>query len=225
MSTTRKYGSPSGDPNLGRESARDLGALDDHIEKWWGKAPEVFHEIVSEYVHIDLTIVPATPERPYHSVITTGMSDRPMNPPNPGPGHSYCELVLALPPEWPTKQEAFSDEKVWWPLRRLKMAARFPHIYSTWLWYAHTLADEGPAKPFADDVGFSASIISMPVLVPSDALSVKIRDDKTVNFFSYVPIYESELLYAREHGSDALFEKLDEAAATELIQKDRPRVV
>jgi len=74
----REYGEPTGEPNLGFESARDLEVLSNHIEKYWGKVPEVFHEIVSEYVHVDLHISPAIDSRPYHVVVTTGISDRPM---------------------------------------------------------------------------------------------------------------------------------------------------
>ena len=41
----------------------------------------VFHEIVSDVVHIDLLHVPPRRERPFHTLVTCGMSVRPMNVP------------------------------------------------------------------------------------------------------------------------------------------------
>src|SRR5581483_1658826 len=95
----REYEAPTGDPNLGPESARDVAVLSNHIARWWGDTPNVFHEMVSQYVHVDLHFVPPTADHQYHVVVTTGMSDRPMLS---GDGREfYCELMLALPPEWP----------------------------------------------------------------------------------------------------------------------------
>ena len=221
----RRHDAPSGRPELGEESTRDLESVSEHIARWWGDAPEVFHEIVSDYVHIDLTVVPASDDRPYHSVVTTGMSDRPMNAPEGRGNCRYCELLLALPPEWPIKHDQLADEKVWWPYRHLKQAARFPHVYDTWLWYGHSLANGEPAEPFADDVGFCAGILSIPVLCPKEAWSLRVREDKVVHFFSFIPIYETEFRYAWEDGSDALFDRLDDLDLSELVWKDRPCTV
>jgi hypothetical protein len=222
--TVKRYGPPIGNPELGRESTHDLRALDAHITKWWGE-PEVFHEIASDYVHIDLYIVPAASDRPYQSVITTGMSDRPMTVPDDAQDCRYAELVLALPPDWPITQEQLSDERAWWPFRHLKQTARFPHVYETFLWYGHTVANEDPPQPYAPGVPFCAAILSFPVLCPQEAWRLKVRDDKEVTFLAFLPIYDSELHFAWERGSDALFERLDDADVCELVQPSRPSVV
>ena len=46
-----------------------------------GKFERVRHEIVSELVHVDVYWVKASSERPYHVLVTSGMSDRPMTVP------------------------------------------------------------------------------------------------------------------------------------------------
>jgi len=223
--TPQKYDAPKGEPRLGPESAHDLEQLSKHITQWWGDAPEVFHEIVSEYVHIDLHLIPATADRPYHTIVTSGMSDRPMKL---MPGHEaerYCELVMALPPTWPIRSEEIQTEDKWWPFRHLKQTARFPHVYDTRIWYCHTIANEDPPQPFYAGVPFVGGILSVPVLCPKDAWTCTISPEKKVHFFAFVPLHDAELRFAWESGSNALFEKLDGADINEVITPDRKSVV
>ena len=215
-----EHSHPQGDPDPGDESTQDLPILSNHIQRWWGDVPIVFHELVSDYIHLDLHIVQATEEQPYHVVITTGMSDRPMIPKMGGPPR-YCELVMALPADWPIEEKQFVDEKFWWPFRHLKQTARFPHVSNKYIWCEHTIANEEPLEPFHDSVPFCGSILSIPMLCPEEAWSVHVRKDKEVFFFSWLPLYERELKYAHKHGSEALLEQLEVLDVTELIQVDR----
>lgn len=59
-----------------------LEEISDHIEKYVGKIDMVFHEIVSDQVHIDVHWVKPTEERPFHTLITSGMSDKEMTTPD-----------------------------------------------------------------------------------------------------------------------------------------------
>jgi len=117
-----------------------LKQISRHIERTIGPAPLVFHEIISTDAHIDLHFVPAQPhlksddDRPlggdYVTIVTSGMSSRPMNLP-PGAKRDgiseYAELMLALPKDWPGllpdgtfDQKAMKDDANWWPFRWLK---------------------------------------------------------------------------------------------------------
>lgn len=224
MSEARHYGDPTGDPALGFESAHDLEAIGRHIERHWGKVDEVFHEIMSEYVHIDIHVIRATAQRPYHLLLTSGMSDRPMTAPEGAEEFGYAELLLALPAEWPVDHASFEDERDYWPIRQLKQAARFPHVHRTWLWYGHTFANGDPLDTYADDVAFCASILSVPVLCEKAAWKLEISPEKRIQFLSLIPIYEEELRFAWENGSDALLDRLDTVDSTELISKNRLNV-
>ncbi len=208
-----------GDPELDGESARDLEVLGEHSARWWGEVREGFHEGASEVVPIDLHVVPARVGQPYHVVLTTGMSHRPITLDNAK--SYYCELLLALPPDWPMGQDALKDERFWWPFRQLKEAARFPHLSNTPIWYGHTVWNSNPPRPFHETVPYCGGILSIPVLCPKGAWSVQVREGKEVFFFAFVPLFEAELRFAEENGSDALFERLDQIALTELIQTDR----
>lgn len=220
-----EYGEPTGDPNLGDESARDLEVLSNHIEKHWGCVAEVFHEVVSEYAHIDLHISPANDSRPYHIVVTTGMSDRPMELSEPQETQYYCELLIALPKEWPIKHETFTDEKVWWPFRQLKQAARFPHVHRTLLWYGHTITNGDPPPLYVSCLPFCGGILSFPLLSPKEAWQCRVHEQKTVHFLSFVPLHASELQYAWKNSSESLFEKMDDNQICELLDVNRPACV
>lgn len=220
----REYDGPTGDPNLGDESTQDLNALQQHIGEWWSDGM-VWHELVSEYVHIDLHMIPPTKERPYHTLISTGMSDRAMQAPEEHADCKHCELLLSLPPEWPMEQKYFEDERNWWPFRHLKQTARFPHVYTTWLWFSHTVGCNNPLTPVADGVPFVGFAIGTPRLPLAGALKCHIRKGKEVHFFSLIPLYEAELKFAWEHGTATLFEKLDAAGVTELVDVTRACVI
>jgi hypothetical protein len=102
-----------------------------HIERHLGEVSGVFHELVSDTVHIDVHYVKPTQERPYHTLVTSGMSDLPMSVPEQVDATRFMELVVTLPEEWLVDQEAFANEAWYWPIRQLKYLARFPHKYDT----------------------------------------------------------------------------------------------
>jgi hypothetical protein len=109
----------------------------------------VLHEVESEFVHIDVHVVRATPERPYHVLLTSGMSDRAMKVPEGAEECGYAELLLAPPRNWPVDYASFEDELNYWPVRQLKRTARFPHVYESWLWCGHTVTNGDPPSPCA----------------------------------------------------------------------------
>jgi hypothetical protein len=73
--------------------------IEDHVEDHVGPIETVYHELASEYVHLDVLIVEATEERPVHHLVTSGMSSRPME--TEDAEERLAELVTVLPREWP----------------------------------------------------------------------------------------------------------------------------
>src|SRR5687767_4018341 len=109
-------------------------AIAEHVAKHVGPIANVFHEIKPTLVHLDVLVVGPTDDRPYTTLVTCGMSERPMrvpieNPEDLGliPELRYAELLLCLPPDWPLTSEAFQNEANYWPVRWLKRLARLPH--------------------------------------------------------------------------------------------------
>jgi hypothetical protein len=116
-----------------------IEAVSSHLARHFGPDGTVLHEIVSDLVHVDIHVVPATVDRKWLTLVTSGMAERPMDAPPGAEDCRYAELLLALPADWPTDEASLKDERYWWPFRLLKQLARFPHEYRTWLWLGHSM--------------------------------------------------------------------------------------
>ena len=82
-------------------SNRNIESIEQHIEKHVGPIETVYHEIISDQIHLDVLIVPATDAKPYHMLVTSGVSDLPMTLPEGIDHPDRVELLVALPPTWP----------------------------------------------------------------------------------------------------------------------------
>ncbi|WP_127532292.1 suppressor of fused domain protein [Paenibacillus kobensis] len=226
--------SPSGQPIYRHEAAErefepafgDATAIDiisRHVELHIGKIQGVYHEIVSDLVHIDIIVVAPTRERNFYTLVTCGMSNLPMTVPPGAEAYRYAELMLCLPPDWSLSDEAFKKEENYWPIRSLKTLARFPHEYNTWLYMAHTIPNGNPAEPYADGTKLSGMVLSVPSTVESnnDFFNLTLSPDKQVRFYSLIPLYNEEMDYKLKEGADKLFAKLDKAGVTEIVNPKR----
>src|SRR6185295_19871223 len=75
-----------------RGDEQNIEAIAAHIEKHIGPPDSVFHEIISDLVHIDVHFVAPAPERNFRTLVTSGMSDRPMNAPEGAEHLRYAEM-------------------------------------------------------------------------------------------------------------------------------------
>ena len=50
----------------------EMEAVEGHIEEYFGEFENVFHEIVSPDIHVDICVVPPTEERDYYTLVTMG---------------------------------------------------------------------------------------------------------------------------------------------------------
>ncbi len=202
----------------GEECIEEISA---HIERHLGEVNGVFHELVSDTVHIDVHYVKPTRERPYHTLVTSGMSDLPMSVPEQVDATRFMELLVTLPEEWLVDQEAFANEAWYWPIRQLKYLARFPHKYDTWLGWGHTIPNGQPTEPFANNTRLSGVILLPSVNVPEEFFTLEINPEKTIEFYSIVPLYEEEMNLKLARGTDALLERFDKHGISDIIQIDR----
>ncbi len=196
-----------------------------HIEKYVGHIESVFHEIVSEGIHLDVNWVAPTKRFPFHTLLSMGMSDRPMNVPPEMEKYAYAELFLALPPSWPLTSDAFKDERNYWPVRLLKDMARFPHWYDTWLGLGHTVPHGNPAEPYASNTSFNCALLHYPIPFPVEFFELPINAHKTIHFFAIVPLYPEEVDFKLDRGLDPLTDRLEQNNVTSLIDIHRPNVV
>lgn len=195
-----------------------------HIEQHLGPISAVLHEIISDAVHLDVHVVPATAEVPYLRLVTSGMSDRPMTLPEGVEAPQYMELMLSLPADWPMDQRDFEDPRHYWPIRLLKTLARLPHKFETWLGFGHTIPNGHPAEPYAPGVRFDGAIVLPPVSTPEGFARLGIDADKTIVFMTVVPLYPEEMALKLKDGSDALLDRFDAKGIGDIIALDRVNV-
>ena len=100
-----------------------------------GPVTNVFHELVSTDIHVDICIVKPGAGRDYYSLVTMGMGAHQMNVPEELKDHQLdrAEMLIALPSDWKLDEESLQDEKWYWPIRLLKTLARLPISNDTWL--------------------------------------------------------------------------------------------
>jgi len=205
-------------------SSEDIEQVENHIEQYIGKVDMVWHELISDLVHLDVHHIKPTPERNVHTLITTGMSDLPMSAPENAKDFKYAELLITLPAEWSISEGSFRDEKNYWIVGLLKMLARLPHEYETWLWWGHTVPNGNPPMPYHQSTKFVGAILAPPVTVSADFLTLKCNPDKEVHFFSVIPLYQEEMDLKLKKGMDALFDLFDKNGINEIVDINRKNV-
>jgi len=199
--------------------------ISDHIEEHLGPIATVFHEVVSDLVHIDVHVVAPTEERPWSILVTSGMSEAPMNVPEGAEEFRFAELMIMLPPEWPLSTDDFNEEQYYWPIRWLKMLARFPHEYDSWLGCGHTVPNGDPPEPLGPNTDFCCALILPPLLVPEEFHTLALNDQRVINFYSFIPLYEDEMRYKLKHGLDQLLSLFDEHEIDDVINIERESVL
>lgn len=202
---------------LGESSVEEIDA---HITKYIGSPETVLHEVVSPTVHIDIHVVEPSTERNFYTLVTSGMSDKPMN--SPIEGLEYAELVICLPPRWELNEKSIFDERNYWPIRQLKYLARLPHEFDTWIWASHTIPNGDPPVPFADNIKMSCSLLAYPRMFGEGVWTLSVRADKEIHFLSLIPIFDEEMEFKLEQGADALYARFDEHRVCELLDINRP---
>ena len=185
----------------------EMEAVERHIEQYFGEVENVFHELVSPDIHVDICMVPPTEERDYYTLVTMGMGAHRMNVPEELAEYKLerAELAIALPADWKLDQESMKDEKWYWPIRLLKSLARLPINCDSWLGHGHTVENR---EPFADNTKLCTATLIGPQDTEDGSEVCTLPGGEEVNFYQVIPLYEDELDYKLEHDVDALLNKM-----------------
>jgi len=208
-----------------------LQQISDHIEKHIGEIKGVIHEVIPSPVHVDIHVVNPSDAFPYFVLVTSGMSDKPMNVPKGIKEAKYAELVMILPNDWFTLTKdntvdtaTFEDENIYWPIRQLQWMTKLPFIVDTWIGFGHSLANPDGGKPYAPNVGFNNMLVSVPLALPNaqEFKALTVNKDKEIHFYTLIPIYSEELKYKQKTDAGVLIEKiLDSGAPADILDVNR----
>lgn len=188
-------------------SDEELQAIQDHVEKYYGKIDGVMHELISPDIHVDLLAVAPSEERNYYQIFTMGMGAHRMDIPSEleDRGYDRAELMITLPADWKLHS---SEERDYWPLRWLKILARLPIEQDTWLGWGHSIPN---GEPFADNTKLSGILLVSPCNTDDGGEECMLPNGRCINFYQLIPIYEEEMEYKLKNGSRALLEKFVES--------------
>ncbi|MEG0275690.1 MAG: suppressor of fused domain protein [Coprobacillus sp.] len=196
--------------NLELYDEKELNELENYIIENFGEFKEVFHEIASPDIHVDIAIIEPNEKDDYYKLVTMGMGAHRMNVPKEWDEYqlNYAELVIFLPKDWVIQSDI---EDNYWPIRWLKMLARMPGDCDTWLGYGHTIAAGENHETLSDNNQFEG-IGLVEAMDKNNETAILIMDNKkAIRFYQLVPLYGDEMEYKLEcEDIGKLLEKFDE---------------
>lgn len=185
----------------------EMEAIEAHVQKCFGPFDNVFHELGSPDIHVDICVVPPSERRNCYTLVTMGMGAHRMDVPKELAEYKLerAELAISLPADWKMKNDDFKDERWYWPVRLLKVLARLPIASKTWLGYGHTMDNE---EPFAENTKLCAALLTGLQSAEDGCDVCTLPNGEEVNFYQVIPIYRDELEYKMKHDADALLDRM-----------------
>lgn len=191
-----------------REYGKYAEEISLHFEELFpGREEFVYHEIISDLVHIDVYIRRPNEEQKFYVIYTTGMSDLPMTLPKDLKDRDdikYAELYMFLPGDWRFGEPGAPvspEETDLWIVNYIKFLARFPHEYKTWLAYGHTLPNGPDYEPLCEGTKLGGVVLSQG---DGDNECVMTKDGTRINLYMVIPAYEEEIQYKLKYGMGKL---------------------
>ncbi|MER9894966.1 suppressor of fused domain protein [Mesorhizobium sp. M0119] len=226
----------AGDWHAPLYAGRYIEEIEPFLGGFLGQQAGVFHEILSDKIHLDILIFPPNDKRNNWTFITSGMSDLPMNVPeglHPRSDFEFAELFIVLPADWfkasedgMVPEDQLKEEAKYWPIGLLKFLARLPHEYGSWVWASHTFVSAEPPEPYHSSTRLCASLlVDANICWISGSNTLRTKDGNKINFFCILPLYADELTIALNKGVDSLAPLLDRAGVNEVIAPNRSSVV
>jgi hypothetical protein len=177
-----------------------------HVERTHGPVAVVWHEAISDAIHLDVHIAAPVPDDPVTLLVTSGMSARPMTVPRGvrrRRAWRYAELCMLLPADWPIPDPGGRPSPdTYWPIELLKSLARIPHDYDTWFGVGHS-ANTEPLHPYVEGSRLSGAIL-LPARGSDRVFRVPGRP--ALHLFQVFLVTEFEMQLKLDHGLSYLLD-------------------
>jgi hypothetical protein len=156
------------------------------------------------------------------TLVTSGMSSRPMTVPEGEEEYQYAELMIHLPKRWPLSKKALAKDQSYWPIEWLLRIAQFPHDNDTWLGGSHTIIANGePPEPLGPGVDFTCMLL---LAQESELGQLETRDGRTIVFYTLFPLYTEERDFERESGTAELLQRFEQHGIADVVAVGRDNV-
>lgn len=214
--------------------AENIEHIQAHLEPVFGESSSVFHEIISDLIHLDVLVYPPDDRRDYWVYVTSGMGDIRMSLPDDLSARELgrAELMIALPRAWGDKVAKLNTDKhdqysenVFWPISLMKWLARYPHEAGTWFADGHTIPNGPDAEPYSPESRLNGALIAYSTLLPPDRASLVLPEGDWLNFYGVTLLYPEEMDFKLNKGVDGLAQRFDRAGVSEVVDLNRRSVV
>lgn len=211
--------------NMSKDVPNSVEIVDNHLDQFFADSEDivVYDEIESEIIHRDIYFIKATEDRPFHILLSCGMSALPMKVPEDIESSELAEVMILLPKEWNLNHESFSDERNYWPIRIMKELMMLPHPNKTWLGFGHTYGHEDDVE-FAEGIGFNSVMLAHSMELSADFTQIELEEDKVIEIYTLIPLYKEELEFKKKHSAYDLLERFDEFGIEEIVKVGRKNV-
>lgn len=198
-------------------SENEISQIVECIERKFGEATKVFHEIVSDDIHLDILLIPPNPITNFYKLFTVGMGAKIMNVPNKYEEYQLerAELGLFLPPNFNISS---IPDNCFWPIWILKQMARMPFEQNTWIAHGHTVEIQIDTVNGNEFQG--CTLLSLNGGIPEFHIN-----SKFIHLYLIVPLYKDEINYLLNNNVDDLLDKFDENGITPVVDINRKSVV
>lgn len=186
---------------------KDLNEVDEYISKAFGNFENVFHEIISPDIHLDVCFIPPTNEEPFFKLVTMGAGAYEMDIPDKWKEYRLerAEYVIYVPKEWNLNSPEIAD---YWPIKVLKDVARLPILCDTWLSFGHTTQDDEEGSPYAPNTKFNSVVLDFCDNHQGE-VRLETSSGKTINFYQIIPLYPEELEFKMNNDAETLIDLFD----------------
>ncbi|MFO0998828.1 MAG: suppressor of fused domain protein [Planctomycetaceae bacterium] len=173
-------------------------------------------EIVPSDLPITIHVIPASEDRPFVTLFTSGMSAKRMKTPRRSESYQFAELFIQLPKGW--KYTDLNDPYWNWPITWLRKIARHPHENRTWLGGEVTIiADADPPRPFANGIPFT----SMLLMAEFSTMTSK---GEHLRFYRLIPLFTEERDLEIKQGLAPLMNAFDRESTPFIVDVHRKNV-
>ncbi|MCF0128766.1 MAG: suppressor of fused domain protein [Pseudobutyrivibrio sp.] len=201
-------------------SDREITEYEEHIIKHFGEFKEVFHEIASPDIHLDVIVIEPTAEEPYYKLITEGAGAYKQNAPKEYAdknGH-FAEYMIFLPSDWDIKSDKSSS---YWPIGELKKIARLPITCDTWLGAGHTVHSNEKMEQIDASTKLNSYILFSGIDKAGENCELRLKSGKLIKFYLLMPLYQEELDYIFENGGGAFLNLIPDEDLLPIVKPKR----
>lgn len=206
------------------KDARKDATISRHVTNAFGPSETIdttpTDDVVITHLDIRVHIVAPFGRRTCWTLVTSGMSDRPMLAPRGFARYKYAELAITLPAWWKLDPRARSVTRWNWPIWWLRSVAQFAHDNDVWLAWTQATALFGLDMPRG--INFIGTLIAFDPHLPRSFRSLTYGRSK-IHFLTPIPLLPDELQLAYEHGPRSLVKHMSKLLADETVDAFDPK--